>query len=371
MEKIFMKIFNTIIITLFTITLLLVSPSFGMENHKQPKKVFGPHMATPNLPADVEKHREEQRKQHEAEHLDLDEKDLELQEACFEYNEAIRTGGSGTSLLQKINSLLSTWGAEPNFQNLHGEAALHKVVKDRRAWQVVQSLLQWKANPNIQSRQGYTPLHIATMHENDLAIDLLLEAGADTSIKNKYKQQPMHFLNTDDRRSPLVYLRYGKYAPHAISLLDKIAFRQLEDTLTRDKKTQNEYAIHLNMLPASMQKAVPTMPNSLISIIMSYLPTMYTSFSDLPTTSQFSVKTRKPKRANAHRDHRYASAQISNSSLPGGRPVSPTSDDEGEVSSLRGSSSPSFSISSSSLSWSNITAADTEKTSLNAPEKRK
>lgn len=88
---------------------------------------------------------------------------------------------------------------------------LHAAVM-QSAVDIVQSLLDGKANPNIQTAKGNTPMHLVITHIDDpdakRTVELLMEAGADLSIKSYLRGQSAEdLLTSDSDRSWLANLK--------------------------------------------------------------------------------------------------------------------------------------------------------------------
>lgn len=95
-----------------------------------------------------------------------------------------------------IMELLLERGADIDAKS-HGETALLKVSKKGiNDVALVQILLDYGADVNIQDSKGNTALYYAAMNKNMRMIDLLLENGAKTSIKNKRGDSPERILRT-------------------------------------------------------------------------------------------------------------------------------------------------------------------------------
>lgn len=52
--------------------------------------------------------------------------------------------------------------------------------------EVIEELISKKINVNVQGEIGYTPLHVASLRNNDTAVKLLLAAGANQNIVCKH-----------------------------------------------------------------------------------------------------------------------------------------------------------------------------------------
>lgn len=90
--------------------------------------------------------------------------------------------------------LLLEKGANPNvsggwcFEGDLKETPLHLVISDTR---LVQELLSANADPNVLNTSGETPLHEAVQDNNYEVVKLLLNAGANPSLKDRPENSPM------------------------------------------------------------------------------------------------------------------------------------------------------------------------------------
>ena len=75
-------------------------------------------------------------------------------------------------------------GAEVNSQSPHGDTPLHYAVNLLSGYKLTQLLLAAGAHVNRKNICGDTPLHLASQFKHNGVIQLLLDAGVDTEIKN-------------------------------------------------------------------------------------------------------------------------------------------------------------------------------------------
>ena len=61
----------------------------------------------------------------------------------------------------------------------------------------LQILIKWGADPNIGNNKMNTPLHYALSYQNFELADILINAGADESIKNYDGLTPWQCVNID------------------------------------------------------------------------------------------------------------------------------------------------------------------------------
>jgi len=67
---------------------------------------------------------------------------------------------------------------------------LHTFAHRARTIHIPGFLIQEGADINAQNNKGNTPLHYAVKHRNQKVIDLLIECGAKSDIKNNAGQKP-------------------------------------------------------------------------------------------------------------------------------------------------------------------------------------
>ena len=79
-----------------------------------------------------------------------------------------------------------------------GRTALHYAVDEKKYW-AVETLLKYDIDINGKDRKGWTPLHYATFpwKENKKILILLLENGADPTIKNNEGNTPKDFADEE------------------------------------------------------------------------------------------------------------------------------------------------------------------------------
>ena len=85
-------------------------------------------------------------------------------------------------------------GADIHRKNKYGFTALHFSVIENNFDQDYKLLIKNGADVNACSHDGITPLHLAVYSENILAIEFLVEHGADSSIRDVYGNKPAQFM---------------------------------------------------------------------------------------------------------------------------------------------------------------------------------
>jgi hypothetical protein len=105
------------------------------------------------------------------------------------YNSAAEPSGVALLLIQhgaRVNSKTRTYIDDPG-----GMTPLHKAV---RVPDNVAAIIRAGANLNAVDGSGNTALHLAVLHGEIASVKLLLEAGADRSIKNRKGKRPLDLL---------------------------------------------------------------------------------------------------------------------------------------------------------------------------------
>jgi hypothetical protein len=302
-----MKIFKIVTTTLCAITLLMVSPAFGMgkkpNKDDKPKKVFGPHLPVKKIPTekDLQKAKELRKR------TDHEEANNILYDNCVALSERIGLEHDLFPLFSKVDNLLSQHSANPNSLHLNvrerplEERPLHAVVRNARAWQAVESLLNWKANPNALDRYQKTPLHIATQWGNNTAATLLLKAGADAQAKDEDGRTPMYYI-PEFHVIALAYYKHGIVPPllNASATTEEeehesqnVAFKMLY-ALNKYPKVQGEYQAEREQIRKQVAQHLQ-FPTPLVKLVTDYISSdELLSTEDWSTTRAWPLVTLEP-----------------------------------------------------------------------------
>lgn len=101
----------------------------------------------------------------------------------------------------KYASILLKYGADINATcDCDGNTLLHGIARLTHTGKCGKLLLENGADPTIKNNKGETPLHIAIMHFSKLT-KLLIFYGADISIKDDTGKTALEYLTSDKRRS--------------------------------------------------------------------------------------------------------------------------------------------------------------------------
>lgn len=102
-------------------------------------------------------------------------------------------------------------GGDPGRTNARGESLLHVATGARGGGDVLRALLIGGAEANVKNQYGRTPLHNAAAWCDLVALQLLLEAGADTGIVSNDGQTALDAVCAEplDRRHDAIALLEG------------------------------------------------------------------------------------------------------------------------------------------------------------------
>ena len=131
-------------------------------------------------------------------------------------------------------------GADPNFQNEHGQTALHVCNEI----ETIQILLSYGANPNITDCNGDTPLHHASITVRVDKMRQLLNQGADPNALNNTKSTALH----------IVMCNYTKNDKHLVLDAIKLLIEFHAEIDIQNKSGETPLYLGLKAKPANEQK---------------------------------------------------------------------------------------------------------------------
>lgn len=108
-----------------------------------------------------------------------------------------------------INALLDH-DAEIDFWGPEGNTALHRAV-ERENVTACSALLARRANPNIVNYRMETPLLLAVMAKNHAIIDVLLQAGANPSIRTNDGETTLQYAKKQEPQDYWIIRKLKKY----------------------------------------------------------------------------------------------------------------------------------------------------------------
>ncbi|BFZ11817.1 hypothetical protein BsWGS_14856 [Bradybaena similaris] len=97
-----------------------------------------------------------------------------------------------------IARILVSYGAEPSIRDPLGRTVLHVAALTGRRELIAPLLVSSDSSVNVQDKEGWTPLHLAVRGQHQKAINWLLYAGADTSLKNKNDVAPIDMCDEEN-----------------------------------------------------------------------------------------------------------------------------------------------------------------------------
>ncbi len=90
-----------------------------------------------------------------------------------------------------IITLLVKLGAGIDRQSNIGETPLHSAIRSANPkYNIIEYLLKKEAHPNLADYDNYTPLHTAVFFGYKDIVTLLLDYGANSSLKNNNNESP-------------------------------------------------------------------------------------------------------------------------------------------------------------------------------------
>jgi len=93
--------------------------------------------------------------------------------------------------LEGVRILLVEFGANPSFQNAHGETALMFAAGRNFNLDIVRSLTDRGANVNASTHQGKTALMFAAQNQNPHMVDFLIERGANVGATDTFNRDAL------------------------------------------------------------------------------------------------------------------------------------------------------------------------------------
>jgi ankyrin repeat protein len=135
--------------------------------------------------------------------------------------------------------ILLAAGASTQMRDMLGRSALHYYASDAKKPREILDLLVRASSGVIEDEKqqilhprmhnGDTPLHVAARDLNLDALEALVDAGADTSIFNKLRMVPLHFMPAQQSMANLrvPVLLQGKNAAEAVRVADLQGYQPL------------------------------------------------------------------------------------------------------------------------------------------------
>lgn len=105
----------------------------------------------------------------------------------FEFSECCKYSDEDTGI-----AIFQSYDVDPCKPDENGTTPLHAIAANGLDKLLSVVLKKPNLNLNVQTPDGYTPLHYAAMLRKNLVIEMLVRAGADGKIKNKYGQSPIY-----------------------------------------------------------------------------------------------------------------------------------------------------------------------------------
>lgn len=110
----------------------------------------------------------------------------------------------------KLVRLLIGSGADVDVKDIHGQYLLHKAVQRTTDTEIITELLNAGVVVNVQDYMNFTPLHYAVHGDHPDKVKVLLDAGADVTIKNDDKKLAWDYIN----QSSVEKIRFMKDLSH-------------------------------------------------------------------------------------------------------------------------------------------------------------
>lgn len=135
---------------------------------------------------------------------------------------------------EDIARILIDAGANVNQRNLEGRIPLHDASWNGYSRQLVNLLLDKGSNVNAKDMNGWTPLHMASGKDNDDIVRILLKRGADRDAQTKIGKSELQHGDTALHRAV-----YREYIPTVMELVNAGANTRIKNY---EGKTPIDYA---------------------------------------------------------------------------------------------------------------------------------
>jgi ankyrin repeat protein len=146
--------------------------------------------------------------------------ELLLEEGC-DVNERNNDGCTPLHSLFKWNAskknivqLFLSWGADINMSDDDGDTVLNCLAQYSKAWESasresLEMLLENHADASLANHEGLAPLHKLARSGLAAHVRILLEAGADPSVKDKHNRQPIQYAASTNEATVRALLDFG------------------------------------------------------------------------------------------------------------------------------------------------------------------
>jgi len=123
-----------------------------------------------------------------------------------------------THSVECVEILLSKAGCNPNSEDNDKRTPLHSAVgRALNSCEITELLIKYGASVNCGDIFGYTPLHVAALNENTQCVQILINNGADVSVKTKGGNSALGIIV---RKTPLALPILYKKLDNAILMHD-------------------------------------------------------------------------------------------------------------------------------------------------------
>lgn len=159
-------------------------------------------------------------------------------------NTASWQGNKNPALVKETIQVLIDAGADPNLL-ARGNRPLHEAVfGDEGSPAAVEALLSNGADPDALDEKGRTPLMVAADHGEFECARLLVEAGADQSIKDRFRESALNYALANLKawqKPPFKFLNWGRdkifrsvgVDPAEVSERSRVEAQKVVDLLSR------------------------------------------------------------------------------------------------------------------------------------------